>query len=126
MHSSKGSHSLTFACSRDALVTAFPSNGFARLAGTVGSRRRWAKYPPGSPERAEQMAKVRAAQHERYIERARAVAAERGLSPTDAQLAEAARLLRLSDLAEYRLKAWNALNGASSTSGTSSRSSVSK
>ena len=60
------------------------------------------------------MAHVRAGRQRRYIERAEAMAASRGLTPTPAQIAKAAEALRLADLAEMRLRAWEELQGSNS------------
>ena len=57
------------------------------------------------------MRRVRAGQHAKYVARAAAMADERGLTPTPEQLDGAARSLRLADLAQYRLDAWNAIQG---------------
>jgi hypothetical protein len=57
------------------------------------------------------MATVRAGQRRKYLDRAAAMAVERGLTPTPAQIEKAADALRAADLAEYRIRAWNALNG---------------
>jgi hypothetical protein len=87
------------------------TGGYARLAGTAGARKRWAKYPPGSPERAEQTERARAGLRRKYVEQATAMAVERGLTPTPEQIEQAATALRLADLAEMRLGAWKALQG---------------
>lgn len=92
----------------------FPSRGFASLAGKVGGRRRWSHLSPD--ERKAQMALVRAAQRQKYLDRAAAMATDQGLTPTPVQIAKAADALRLGDLAEYRIKAWQALNGRDGSS----------
>ena len=81
----------------------FPSDGFARLAGKVGGQRRWSRRTP--EQRKAEMAKVRAGQRQKYLDRAAAMAAERGLTPTPTQIEKAADALRDADLAAWRLKA---------------------
>lgn len=78
--------------------------GRARLLGELGRRLRWANTTP--EQRREQMARVRAGQQRRYLERARALPG--GDRLTDRQLAERAKQLRAADLAAWRLKAWTA------------------
>jgi hypothetical protein len=77
----------------------FPSNGFARLAGQAGDRRR--------------QGAIRAARRrQKYLTLATEMAAERGLTPTQDDLERAAKALAEADLAKARLAAWNALAGS--------------
>jgi hypothetical protein len=88
----------------------FPSNGFARLAAKAGARKRWANATP--EDRRRQGEVLRAGLRKKNLDRAAAMAPERGLSPSQDDLERAARALAEADLAEARLKAWNALQGS--------------
>jgi hypothetical protein len=98
------------AVQRRETVMPFPSRGYASLAGQVGGRNRWINHTP--EERRAAMERVRAGQRAKYVERAAAMAAEKGWTPTLKQLEAAADALRLADLAAMRIRAWDVLNGS--------------
>lgn len=76
----------------------------ARLLGKLGATKRWANSTP--EQRAEASCRMRQGMHDKYVERARHIAAARGYEPTEAQLDRSAKLLHEADLAGRRYKAW--------------------
>lgn len=88
---------------------AIKSGAEARLLGKLGATRRWANSTP--EQRAEASRHMRQAMHDKYVERARGIAAAKGYEPTRAQLDRAAKLLHEADLAERRYKAWMTAHG---------------
>lgn len=81
---------------------AFRSPTHARMVGAKGLAVRHSKSTPD--EESAMMARVREAQHQRYLARARALPGGDRLSDVD--LERRAHQLRMADLAEYRLRAW--------------------
>lgn len=85
------------------------SGAEARLLGKLGATRRWANSTP--EQRAEASRRMRQGMHEKYVKRARDIAALVGYEPTQAELDRSAKLLHRADLAERRVKAWRAAKG---------------
>ena len=81
----------------------------ARLLGKLGATKRWANSTP--EQRAEASRRMRQGMRERYVERAKRIAAEAGYVPSDKQLGQSAKLLHEADLAERRYRAWLAAAG---------------
>lgn len=89
---------------RNSLPAFTKGDPLARLAGAKGVRRRWAKASPG--DRAEVAEKLNQARLAKYVQRARAEAAERGECLDELQALLAANAMWQADLAERRLLAW--------------------
>ena len=87
----------------------FKPGGYTRLIAQAAARKRWANATP--EDRRRQGEALRAGLRQKDLNEAAAMAAERGLSPTEADLERAAKALAEARLANARLKAWDALNG---------------
>jgi hypothetical protein len=83
-----------------------------RLAGAKGVRRRWAKATPA--ERAEAADRMNRARLAKYVERAHAEAASRGVVLDEYQALVAANAMWQADLADRRLLAWHKRQEAAS------------
>jgi hypothetical protein len=83
-----------------------------RLAGAIGLRRRWAKATPA--ERAEAADRMNRARLAKYVRRAQADAASRGVVLDESQALVTANAMWQADLADRRLLAWRKRQEAAS------------